>query len=58
MAVVHLAPHFISAFTTLFDEASSLPLVVEFVMPDYGSFSGLFTLILRLASCICGTGEF
>ena len=40
---VHLAPH-VSALPTLFDVASSLHLVVEFVLPSFGSFSELLIL--------------
>ena len=53
-AMVHLAPHSVSALPTLFDMASFLPLVVEFVLPVFSSFSGLFMLMLVLSSCIHG----
>ena len=41
----HLASHFVSALLTLFDVASSLHLVVEFILPVFGLFSGLCTVV-------------
>lgn len=40
---------------TLFDVASSLPLVVEFLVPVFRPFPGLFTLAWMLDSYIQGT---
>ena len=39
-----LAPYHISTLTTHFSVTPSLHLVVEFVLPVFGLFSGLFTL--------------
>lgn len=38
-------PHLASALPTLFDVDFSLVLVVEFVLPVFGSFFGLYMLI-------------
>ena len=39
-----LAPQYMSTLPTLFDVTSSLPLVVEFVLPVFRLFSGLFNV--------------
>ena len=59
MAKVLLVPHHVfalSTFSILFDVTPSLPWVIEFVLPVFGSFSGLLTLMYYLVVSV-GQGE-
>ena len=47
-------PDHISTLPTFFDVTSSLPLVVEFVLPVFRSISGVFRMIWWLSNCIHG----
>lgn len=52
-----LLPDSIFTLPTFFDTASSLPLVVESILPVFGLFPGSFMLIWMLSSCNVSLGS-